>query len=135
MKLSRSTEYAFAALRFIALGRRSRPVLAAAIAKEHHIPRDYLLKVLNSLVRAGILSSTRGPQGGYRLARASKAITMLEVIEAVEGPLSEPVSFACLSGQDAFSRRLTERLGKADRAMAAAFSNTTLTELIGRDLP
>ena len=135
MKLSRSTEYAFVALGFIARRRNARPVLAGAIAKEYHIPRDYLLKVLNSLVHAGILSSTRGPQGGYSLARASKAITMLEIIEAIEGPIAQPVSFTCLSAQDSFCTRLAECLRETSLATAAAFRKTTLADLISRNSP
>ena len=134
MKLSRSTEYAFLALGFIARCRHTRPVLAATIAKNHHIPRDYLLKVLNSLVHAGILSSTRGPQGGYSLSRAAEAITVLDVVETIEGPLSGvALSFTCSGVQDIFCGRLTDCFREASLATADVFRNTTLAELIRRE--
>jgi Rrf2 family protein len=55
----------------------------------------YLLKALKALARAGVLHSAGGPGGGYRLARPAKRITLLEVVEAVEGPVrgeAPPVS-------------------------------------------
>ena len=52
------------------------------------MPLEYLLKILGQLVRANILRSKRGPRGGFSLARAAKKISMLEIIEAVEGPLT-----------------------------------------------
>src|SRR5262249_1491378 len=56
-------------------------------AQAHGIPERFLLKLLKPLVSAGILQSVRGPGGGYRLARPASKITLLEVIEAVDGPI------------------------------------------------
>src|SRR5258708_958355 len=75
---------------FRAKGGRTKPgapVASHTIAREHGIPERFLLKVLNPLVSAGILSSLKGPHGGYRLARTASDITLLEVIEAVEGTI------------------------------------------------
>jgi Rrf2 family protein len=57
------------------------------IAKARGIPERFLLKVLKPLVSAQILHSIKGPNGGYRLARPAGDLTMLEVVEAVDGPI------------------------------------------------
>jgi Rrf2 family protein len=57
------------------------------IAAEMGIPAKYLPQVLAALVRAGLVESETGPEGGYRLASDPDGMTLLEVIEAVEGPL------------------------------------------------
>lgn len=90
MKLTRAASYALQALTYMANQRKSREVPAIAshkIADDRKIPERFLLKVLKPLVSAQILSSVKGPNGGYRLARAPQDITMLEVVEAVDGPI------------------------------------------------
>ena len=67
----------------------SRPRLRASFdapsAEFYDLPAPYLAKVLNSLVRAGVLTATSGPRGGFRLAKPADEITAAEVLEAVEG--------------------------------------------------
>jgi Rrf2 family protein len=65
---------------------------ASRLAEFHGVPGAYLAKHLQALARAGIITSIQGPRGGYRLARPAAEITLLEVVEAVEG--DEP-SFRC----------------------------------------
>ncbi|HSJ28929.1 MAG TPA: Rrf2 family transcriptional regulator [Acidimicrobiia bacterium] len=57
------------------------------IAQDMDIPAKYLPQVLAALVKAGLVESETGPEGGYRLTSAPERLTLLEVIEAVEGPL------------------------------------------------
>jgi Rrf2 family protein len=64
----------------------------ARLAEFHGVPGPYLTKHLQALTRAGVLVSVPGPNGGYRLARPPAAITVLEVVEAIDGP--EP-AFTC----------------------------------------
>ncbi|WP_425750618.1 RrF2 family transcriptional regulator [Micromonospora sp. DT47] len=63
-----------------------RAVSAARLAAFYGLPTAYLNKQLQALVRAGILSSTPGPRGGFRLARPPEEITLLDVVTAIEGP-------------------------------------------------
>ena len=65
---------------------------AKALAEFHDIPQPYLLKHLQALTRAKVVSSVSGPQGGYRLARAAREITLLDVVQAIDG--AEP-AFRC----------------------------------------
>jgi Rrf2 family protein len=87
MKLSRASNYALRALEYMAGRKEEGPVTSRHIADARKIPPLYLLKVLKPLVSARVLRSLKGPNGGYRLARPASKITMLEVIEAVDGPV------------------------------------------------
>ena len=68
------------------------------IARRMNVPQDFLAKILKQLVTRQLAVSTRGARGGYRLARAARDITFLEVIEADEGPV---VVNLCQDGHDA----------------------------------
>jgi Rrf2 family protein len=119
MKISRTTGYALIAVGFIAQNYKEGEVLAARISKEYNIPLEYLLKILQQLVRANILRSKRGPRGGFILAHPAKEISMLEIIEAVDGPLKGHLHLAELAGKQAFATRMEEVCGKAaDEAIA-----------------
>lgn len=87
MKLTRASSYALHAVAFMASQKSDKPVASHHIAKERKIPERFLLKVLKPLVGARVLLSVKGPNGGYRLARAANQITMLEILEAVDGPI------------------------------------------------
>ena len=86
MKLTRATSYALHAVVHMALQKvQTAPVASHTIAAERGIPERFLLKVLKPLVSHRILLSVKGPNGGYRLARSPSDITMLDIIEAVDG--------------------------------------------------
>ena len=90
MRVSRSTGYAVLAVCYIAKNQDSGSgvILSQSVSKEYDIPLEYLLKILQQLVRANVLRSKRGPRGGFSLAKPTNKITMLEIIEAVDGPMS-----------------------------------------------
>src|SRR6185312_2396327 len=62
------------------------------LAEFHGVPKEYLSKALQALSQAGLVESTLGPSGGYRLAGSPEAITFLDIVEAVEGKAS---TFVC----------------------------------------
>jgi Rrf2 family protein len=68
------------------------PVQAREIAEALGVPIDYLVKILQQLVRARILASTRGPQGGFRLQRAPGEIPLIAIVEAIDGPMDGVLS-------------------------------------------
>lgn len=87
MRLNQATDYAFRAVHHLSRLPRGKVVEARLIAEEEHIPIRFLLKILRSLARAGIVESYRGVSGGYALAKSPGEITMKDVVEAVEGPV------------------------------------------------
>jgi Rrf2 family protein len=94
MKLTRASSYAIHAVAFMAAQKSDRPVASHHIAQARGIPERFLLKVLKPLVSARVLLSIKGPNGGYRLARQPSDITMLEILEAVDGPIRGQVPFS-----------------------------------------
>ena len=105
--------YAFAATAYIAENCQDGPVLAARISKEYDIPLAYLLRILQHLVRAQILVSKRGPRGGFILARDPKEISMLHIIEAVNGPLMRDMPIAKLAYNADFALKMESICTKA----------------------
>lgn len=94
MKLTRASSYALHAVAFMAAQKHDRPVASHHIAQARGIPERFLLKVLKPLVSARVLHSVKGPNGGYRLAKKPDEITMLEVLEAVDGPIRGQAPFS-----------------------------------------
>lgn len=94
MKLTRASSYALHAVAYMAQQKNNRPVASHHIAEARGIPDRFLLKVLKPLVGARVLKSVKGPNGGYELARAPGDISMLEIIEAVDGPIRGNAPFA-----------------------------------------
>ena len=88
MKLSRTTEYALQATLELAQSTTGCPVSSTRLAASTSMPERFLLQVLRNLVTHGILSSTLGVVGGYRLQRRPVDITLLDLIEAIEGPVT-----------------------------------------------
>ena len=86
MLLSRACEYALQALLYIAAAPNGKYILAREIAEHHDLSYHFLGKILQGLVKNGLLTSQKGPGGGFMLAKSASEITLLEVIHAIEGP-------------------------------------------------
>lgn len=94
MKLSRTAGYALVATLQLAQADPSVPIPCSRLAAQGRMPERFLLQILRSLVTHGILHSTRGVEGGYTLQRPAEEISLLDVIEAVDGPMkSMPPAF------------------------------------------
>ena len=85
MIYSRTAEYALRALRQLAALPPDEYAMAKNIAAEGNIPAHFLAKILQDLARDGFLKSNKGPRGGFRLALPAEDLSMLRVIEAVDG--------------------------------------------------
>jgi Rrf2 family protein len=94
--LSRTGEYALRAVLFLAGRANGKSVPAEDIASAIHVPRNYLSKTLHRLARRGVLSSVRGPHGGFRLTRPAASILVSEVVSEFDQPYS---SNWCLLGE------------------------------------
>jgi Rrf2 family protein len=129
--LSQTAEYALRAALHLAAHPGSRPTSVGELAEALDVPRNYLSKTLHLLARAGILASTRGKRGGFRLARPPADIPLCAVV-APFGPFGgEP---RCILGRPVCSDRKPCPAHARWRAAAAAtqafFRDTTLADLL-----
>jgi Rrf2 family iron-sulfur cluster assembly transcriptional regulator len=117
MRLSQQVQYALCGMFDLAYNGDAGPVQVRVIGSRQGIPARYLEQILQRLRRAGLVRSKRGPGGGYTLAREASAITVRDILEAVEGPLAETVGTAPPSEGEAAHRpdflweELADRLG------------------------
>jgi Rrf2 family protein len=130
MRVSRSTGYAVLAVGFIAKNSGGNVILSQSISEKYDIPLEYLLKILQQLVRANVLRSKRGPRGGFTLAKPTSKITMLEIIEAVDGPISGELLLAEQAKGEKFSVKADKVYAKAIAQARSVFDKTKLSMLL-----
>src|SRR4051794_3672380 len=92
MRLAEGVEWSLHVCVILSMLPEDTTMPAARLAEYHGVPAPYLAKNLQALARAGIVESVSGPKGGYRMARPASEVTMLDVVEAIDG--TEP-SFRC----------------------------------------
>lgn len=131
--LSQTAEYALRAVLMIAEEGEVEPVGASRLASRLGIPPNYLSKTLHQLSRAGVLESTRGKLGGFRLARPAERITLLEVVS----PFDEiQAQRTCLLGRPVCSDQTAcaahLRWKKVSEQIADFFGQTTVADLAVR---
>ena len=132
-----STKAEYGVRLMVELGRR--PVALATVAEAELLPLSYLEHLVAKLRQAGLVSSVRGAHGGYRLARPASEIAMLDVVEALEGPVAPMECFHI----EREGRVLCSHENDGDRACATkllwtrvhggvtkALSGTSLAELV-----
>jgi Rrf2 family nitric oxide-sensitive transcriptional repressor len=127
--LSQTVEYALRAVVCVA-AESPQACTTGEIAKKTRVPKAYLSKVLQSLVRAKILHSQRGLGGGITLVKSPEELSILEVVSAVD-PIQR--IRVCPLGLSAHGVRLCplhKRLDNALASMETAFGNTTLAEVL-----
>jgi len=87
LSVSQKTRYGMTSIYELALQYHNEPVQIRAIADQYSVPQKYLEQVLLKLKRAGLVKSFRGTNGGYVLAKPPEKMMVLEVVEALEGPI------------------------------------------------
>ncbi len=87
MQITIAGEYAIRAMLFLATKQFGSLSQTAAIAEEGDIPKPFLRKILSTLTKAGLIESFRGINGGIKLSRPAKNISLLQIIEAIDGKL------------------------------------------------
>ena len=132
MRVSRSTGYALLAVGYIAKNQGDGVVLSQDVSRKYDIPLEYLLKILQQLVRANVLRSKRGPRGGFSLAKPTNKITMLEVIEAVDGPLTGELNLSEKAGRDPYGIKAEQTYNKAIAQARSVFQKAKLATLLGK---
>jgi len=129
MKLTRASSYAIHALVFMAAEKPNRPIASHHIAKARGIPERFLLKVLKPLVSARVLHSVKGPNGGYRLARPANDITILEILEAVDGPIRGQPTFSREESNGSLNRRLEQICTQAAEQVRKQLQRVRISDL------
>lgn len=128
MKVSRTVAYAVQAILQLSAAPAGVPVACGRLAADGRMPERFLLQVLRNLVRAEILCSVRGVEGGYLLKREPAEITLLDVFEAFDTPLIPSVP--PLEGLPSYAQQ--EMLAAMNRVATAArkeLSNLTISDL------
>jgi len=137
MKMSDGVEQAIHSVAMLASLSPDGVLSAAALAEFHGVSTSYLLKHLQSLSGAGILSTVSGPKGGYRLAKEPEGITLLDIVLAVEGPAP---AFRCAEIRQRGPNPLPDRyfskpcginaaMLKAERAYRGELAKTTVADI------
>lgn len=129
MRMSKLTDYGTLVLAQLA-SQRTGLSTSAAVAEATRLGRPTVSKLLKRLVRAGLVVSVRGPQGGYRLARSPETITAAQILNALEGPVALT---ACSSAAGLCDLEPHCRVGAAwqriNNSILAALESVTLADL------
>lgn len=105
MQITRQADYAVRAVHYLSHLEPDQRAATSQIAREQRIPPSFLAKIVSQLSVAGLLQTSRGARGGVSLARSPEEINLLEVVEAIDGPilLNECVAdngSSCVFGED-----------------------------------
>ena len=87
MQITRQADYAIRAVRYLARQGDNQRSATSTVAREMKIPPSFLAKIISQLSIAGLLHTSRGARGGVSLAREAKEISLLDVVEAIDGPI------------------------------------------------
>ena len=131
MKIGSKGHYGLLALAELAANYRlRRAVQVKEIAKNQNIPSEYLGQIMVVLKRAHLVHGSRGPTGGYILARAPEIITVKEILQALEGPVvGVDITTRGGSGLSSINQKLVETWARGVRAMEQVLEETTLADL------
>jgi Rrf2 family protein len=135
MKVSLRATYGIMAAIDLAMHLGTVPVNAKSIAHRQAIPARFLEQVLHGMKKAGLVSSIRGAQGGYVLSKKPSEVSVVEILEALDGPLSPPNGGAGhgqvrrLSKTELLLGKVWEQVHQAERHVLEAIS---VEELAGQ---
>ncbi len=136
MKISTKGRYGVRILLDLALHENTEPRLIRDIAASQRISEKYISRLIIALRRAGMVRSIRGAHGGFRLAKAPGELTLLDIVEVMEGPLSivdcVKMPGKCGSSGECATREIWERLNAEIRA---SMSRITLQDIVANCRP
>lgn len=133
VKLSNKGRYGVCAMFDIAFHNDGGPTQIKDIAQRQAIPPRFLEQIFQDLKRAGLVTSKRGPRGGYALAQAAGDIRVGDIVRALEGPTQIEADSDELVGGDPLSRRVTQDVfEELSASIEACFDAVTLQDLCAR---
>jgi Rrf2 family protein len=130
MKLTNACRYAIHAIAFMAAQDSTRHIPSYQVAKAQGVPERFLLKVLRGLVDAQVVHSIKGPHGGYRLTKPPQKLTLLEIVEAVDGPIRGEMSFTDVPGAGRLESRLQAVCDNAAATVRQQLGKIHLADLL-----
>jgi Rrf2 family protein len=130
MKLSKPVTYGMIAMGYIAKQAEGYWATSEELAQEFDMPKEFLQKIMNQYVRAGILLAKRGPQGGFSLAKPAKEISLLEIIEAVEGSIKNYYEIAQQAKKQKYAIKMDEICSKAADQAIVVLKKAKLSDLV-----
>ena len=136
LRLSKKADYALMAMTHLAVCPGDASASAREIAERYDIPVELLAKVLQRLVRSGLLVSHQGTRGGYRLSRRATTISVADVIEAIDGPVSVTACSSAEENCDQYSKcSVRDPLWRIKDRIVEALSACTIFELAHDSIP
>lgn len=130
MQIPRRVDYGLRAVIYLATQDPGRSCSVNEIASRQNVPRKFLEKIIQDLIRCGLVKSKRGPDGGYTLARPPGEISFQDVIEALEGPIAVNV---CMDQQMSCCHlprcTMVGVWNEVQRKVIDVFARTTLADL------
>lgn len=137
LKLTKKADYGLIALRHLAIAvDATESASAKQIAEQYSIPLPLLSKVLQRLARSGFLESLQGTNGGYRLARPSDEMSVLEVIHTIDGPVILTSCFHDDQECDHTSNcSVREPLRKVHEAISNLLGSITIADICSGEIP
>ncbi len=131
MKLSRACIYALHGVAHMAEHGDFRLLAARDVAAARGIPRMFLTKALKPLVSARVLLCIKGPTGGFRLRRPADQITLLEIVEAMDGPIRGNVAFADDNDDVKLGSKLRAVCDQAAEVTRKKLGSVSVAQLVG----
>lgn len=131
LRLSKKADYALIALKHLAQKcSGAQSTSAREIAEQYDIPIELLAKVLQRLVRTGLLVSTQGTRGGYALSRPPNSISVADVIQAIDGPFTVTACSTDKTDCEQYDKcSIRDPLWQIRERIAAALGTVTLSEM------
>jgi Rrf2 family protein len=135
LRLSKKSDYALIAMKHLALRGDRGSSSAREIAEEYRIPIELMAKVLQRLVRRGLLGSRQGTRGGYELLRLPAQITVADVIQAIDGPVMVTACSVDDGQCDQFVKcNVRDPLWRVRERILTALADCTSAELASDDV-
>jgi Rrf2 family protein len=129
LKLTKKADYGLIAMRHLAQFAAEGSCSAKDLADAYGIPQEALAKILQRLVRAGLLKSMHGTRGGYTLSRGPNKISALEVIVAIDGPLFMTSCFSDRTCDQTDRCTVREPLRKVGESIQQVLSQLTISDM------
>jgi Rrf2 family protein len=135
LRLSKKADYALIAMKHLAIRPDAVSASAREIAEQYDIPVELMAKVLQRLARRGLVTSHQGTRGGYRLAKAPSVISVADIIQAIDGPLTVTACSTDVESCDQYAKcSVRDPLWRIRERIVSALATCSLQE-VSADLP